>query len=300
MRFTQRARSGFFDFDGYIDAIPANAQPISCQFIDSDTVWTKKPFSQHTCTEKIPPPGELVHDTLKGPQISIKGGSDGSLYPDDRVMTAAWIIAEDEANFTSACTVIRNVSSLSSYRAELEGTFRLLRHIDWIGLTPAEVRHWCDNKGAIKANKLTAVQTPTGMLAPDADFILAIMDIKRKMSANIKCRYVASHQDEKKRKFKSSKQRCKERRGKRPEQLQRIQTVEIKGGTHAPLPEPIADEEDHHASDTSVESVRELGAEKHLSDKVQINVACDAYLAATLLRVKSNVQNRGHLDHLQL
>jgi hypothetical protein len=26
MRFTQRARSGFFDFDGYIDAIPASAQ----------------------------------------------------------------------------------------------------------------------------------------------------------------------------------------------------------------------------------------------------------------------------------
>jgi len=191
-------------------------------------------------------------------------------------MTAAWIIAGDETNFTSACTVIRNVSSLSSYRAELEGTFRLLRHIDWLGLTPEEVRHWCDNKGAIKANKLTSISNPTGMLAPDADLILAIMDIKRKLSANIKCRYVASHQDEKKRKVKSSKERRKERRVKRLERLQRIQTIEIKGGTHAPLPEPIADEEDHHASDTSVESVRELGAEKHLSDKIQLNVACDS------------------------
>ena len=101
----------------------------------------------------IPPPGELVCDTLKGPLLSIKGGSDGSLYPDDHVMTSAWIIAEDETNFTSACTVIWNVSSLSPYRAELEGTFRLLRHIDWLRLTPEEVRHWCDNKGAIKANK---------------------------------------------------------------------------------------------------------------------------------------------------
>jgi hypothetical protein len=101
-----------------------------------------------------------------------------------------------------------------SYRAELEGTFRLLRHIDWLGLTPEEVRHWCDNKGAIKANKLTAIPNPTGMLAPDADLILAIMDIKRKMSANIKCRYVASHQDKKKRKVKSSKERHKERREK--------------------------------------------------------------------------------------
>jgi hypothetical protein len=169
MRFIQGAHSGFFDFDDYIDATPGNAQPISCQFIDSDKIWTKKPFIQHTHTVEILPPGELVHDTLKGPQISIKGGSDGSFYPDDKVMTA-WIIAEDETNFTSACTVIRNVSSLSSYRAELEGIFRLLRHIDWLRLTPEEVRHWCDNKGAIKANRL----------APDADLILAIMAIKKR------------------------------------------------------------------------------------------------------------------------
>jgi hypothetical protein len=206
MRFIQRAHSGFFDFDDYIDAMPGNAQPISCQFIDGDKIWTKKPFTQHTHTVEIPPPGELMHDTLKGPQISIKGGSNGSLYPDDKVMTAAWIIAEDETNFTSACTVIRNVSSLSSYRAELEGTFRLLRHIDWLGLPRSAL-----------ANTLTAIQTPTDMLAPDGDLILAIMAIKKKISANIKSRYIAGHQDEKKRKVKSSKERHKEKKGKNDE-----------------------------------------------------------------------------------
>jgi hypothetical protein len=28
------------------------------------------------------------------------GGSNGSLYPDDKVMTAAWIVATDEEHFT--------------------------------------------------------------------------------------------------------------------------------------------------------------------------------------------------------
>ena len=112
-------------------------------------------------------------------------------------------------------------------------------------------------------------------LAPEADLLLAIMAIKKKLATNVKCRYIAGHQDEKKRKVKSSKEKRKEKREKRLERLRRIQKVEIKGGTHAPLPEAIAIEEDHHASDTSVESVRELGAEKHLSDKIQMNVACD-------------------------
>jgi hypothetical protein len=78
-----------------------------------------------------------------------------------------------------------------------------------------------------------------------------------------------------KEKLSHQRERRKEKREKRLEHLRCIQEIEIKGGTHAPLPEAIADEEDHHASDTSVESIRELGAEKHLSDKVQINVAYD-------------------------
>jgi hypothetical protein len=104
-----------------------------------------------------------------------------------------------------------------------------LKNIEWlIGLTLDEVRHWCDNKGSVKANILTAIPTPTDML------VLAIMAIKEKITANIKCRYVTGHQDEKKRKVKSSKQRRKEKQEMRLERLKRIQEVEIKGGAHAP------------------------------------------------------------------
>jgi hypothetical protein len=72
MRFIQGAHSGFFDFGDYIDATPGNAQPISCQFIDSDKIWTKKPFIQHTHTVEILPPGELVHDVMARFTLTIK------------------------------------------------------------------------------------------------------------------------------------------------------------------------------------------------------------------------------------
>lgn len=140
--------------------------------------------------------------------------SDGSLYPDNRVMAASWIVATDEEHFTSACTIIQHVSSCSSYRAELEGTFRLLKHIKWLGLTPEEVRHWCDNKGTVKTNKLLSIPAPSDMLAPDADLILAIMALKQKLKLETKCRYISGHQDEKKRKIKSSKEKRKEKTGK--------------------------------------------------------------------------------------
>jgi hypothetical protein len=107
--------------------------------------------------------------------------------------------------------------------------------------------------------------------------ILAILALKAKLKLETKCCYVAGHQDEKKRKVKSSKEKRKEQRERKMERMKRIQEVEIKGGTHAPLPEEPADADDHHPSDTSVDTVCELGAEKHPSDKVQLNVACDGH-----------------------
>jgi hypothetical protein len=98
------------------------------------------------------------------------------------------------------------------------------------------------------------------------------MALKAKLKLETKCQYFAGHQDAKKRKVKSPKEKRSE---KRFERSKRIQEIEIKGRIHAPPPEAPADTDDHHPSDTSVESVRELGAEKHLSDKVQLNVACD-------------------------
>jgi hypothetical protein len=71
MRFVQRARTGFFDFDDHVGSIPTNAQPISCQFIDGNKLWTKKPFIQQPQQIEDHPPGALVYNTIKGPLRNI-------------------------------------------------------------------------------------------------------------------------------------------------------------------------------------------------------------------------------------
>jgi hypothetical protein len=146
--------------------------------VDGDKLWTRKKFVQSRKETEQPPPGVVLYDKMRSDTRKVIGGSNGSLYPDDKVMTAAWIVATDEEHFTWACVVIQQVPSLSSYRAELEGTFRFLKHIEWLGLTPEEVRHWCDNKGAVKATKLMSIPTPSDMLAPDADLIQAWILLK--------------------------------------------------------------------------------------------------------------------------
>jgi hypothetical protein len=70
-------------------------------------------------------PGKVIFDSLNRDASTIKGTSDGSLFKEEKTMTAD--------------------------RAKLEGTFRLLKHIEYLGMTPLEVIQWCDNKGAVAA-----------------------------------------------------------------------------------------------------------------------------------------------------
>jgi hypothetical protein len=53
------------------------------------------------CAEpQRPPPGVVLYDKMRSDTRKVIGGSNGSLYPDDKVMTAAWIVATDEEHFT--------------------------------------------------------------------------------------------------------------------------------------------------------------------------------------------------------
>jgi hypothetical protein len=95
-------------------------------------------------------------------------------------MSAGWLIAEDTKHMTAAVFVVSNINSLSSYRAELEGTFRLLKHIEYLGMTPEEVIHWCDNEAAVLATNKTEPDCPSELIGADADIILAIMQHHKK------------------------------------------------------------------------------------------------------------------------
>jgi hypothetical protein len=195
-------------------------------------------------------------------------------------MTAGWLLANDTEHMTAAVFVITSVSSLSSYQAELEGTFRLLKHIEYLNMSPDEIRHWCDNEGAVSATNTTTIHTPGGMLAPDADIILAILHHKRKTGIQSECKHVLSHQDTKKKKSKEDKEQ--EKKVKLRERRARIREVDVGEGTHAPSPEPsppsspVSQGNDSSMLPNSPAPRREIDP-KDLSDEALMNMACDDY-----------------------
>jgi hypothetical protein len=196
-------------------------------------------------------------------------------------MTAGWLLANDTEHMTAAVFVISSISSLSSYRAELEGTFRLLKHIEYLEMSPEEIRHWCDNEGAVAATNTTALRSPSDMLAPDADIILAILHHKRRTGINSECKHVLSHQDKKKKRSKEEKEQ--EKKTMQRERRARIREVDVGEGTHAPSPEPSPPSSPSSISNElrrkpcSRAPRRELGTVDDLSDEALMNMACDEY-----------------------
>jgi hypothetical protein len=145
---------------------------------------------------------------------------------------------------------------------------------------PDKIKHWCDNEGAVAATNTASIHTPSDMLAPDADIILAILDHKRRTQVHSECVHVLSHQDTKKRKTKEEK--LEEKKERQREKRERIREVDVGEGTHAPSPKPSPPSSPDSASYEPRKKTRlrlpgrELGS-KNLSDKVLMNVSCDEY-----------------------
>jgi len=142
------------------------------------------------------PPGHVVNDTL--PRYNRKEyivGSDGSVHLRDKVAAAAWLITtREDTDHISACFLMSDISSVSSYRAELEGVFRALKHIEYLNIPPAEIIQWCDNKQSV-CSSINPPPHPSSMLEPDADLILAIHELKQSMKHKVNIRHVYGHQD---------------------------------------------------------------------------------------------------------
>ena len=153
-------------------------------------------------------PGLVCSNTLTGKAEIIVWGSDGSVHLEQRVGSAAWVLHEDDNHALSACFIMNNVSSMSSYRLELEGSFRLLKHAQMCGMTETEIAQWGDNERAV-ASTNNKVARPKDMIKPEADLIMAIHNLKKDMPKVLKCRHVYAHQDSRKsdRKRKAKKKR---------------------------------------------------------------------------------------------
>lgn len=191
--------SGFFHFSHTTRTLPLDSHPIQYRQI-GESIWTQKPYRMQTLEEGITlPPGHVVENTLSDPHTeTLTIGSDGSVYLKDEVAACAWMIAETEESKATACFLLGNISSLSSYRSELEGIFRSLKHVQYLGLQPGEIQHWCDNESAVNdCNK--SLRTPSAMIKPDADILLAIHHLREVMSddSTIICKHIYGHQDSK-------------------------------------------------------------------------------------------------------
>ena len=177
------------------DSIPFDAHPISYTQI-GESIWTQR--KHHILHPGIPdlPPGHIIENTLCNPNTdTLVLGSDGSVRLADEVATCAWMMVDPEGNYAQACFLLRHINSLTSYRSELEGIYRGLRHIQHLKLSPSTIHQWCDSKSAVDNSNIDP-PTPSAMIAPDADILLAIRHLRRQMAAStIVCKHVYGHQD---------------------------------------------------------------------------------------------------------
>ena len=94
-----------------------------------------------------------------------------------------------------ACYLLQGVNRVTSYRAELEGVHRALKQIEYKKLEPEQITQYCDNQQRV-FRSMEGIDTPTEMMGPDADRVLAIQQLKRKLNFPIECKHVYGHQDE--------------------------------------------------------------------------------------------------------
>ena len=135
--------SGMFKLIGEDDTndVPEKAYPIACTYVDGSRLWTRKKYRVRTTTPVTKhPPGRIIYNTLPRDTMKLKGASDGSLLKEKKVMTVGWLLSADTDHMMSATFVISDISSLSSYRAKLEGTFRMLKHSEYLDVSTCPPR----------------------------------------------------------------------------------------------------------------------------------------------------------------
>ena len=185
---TKSSVSGFYHYSHTTGDLPLESHPIKFQQI-GESIWTQKPYRiQENEDGTMLPPRHIMANTLSDPNTeTLTIGSDGS---------CAWMIAADEDNNVTACFLMMKILSLSSYRSELEEIYRSLSHIQYLGMTPREIQHWCDNKSAVDDSN-RPLSTPSAMGKPDADLILAIHHLRAIMETKmtVRCRHIYDHQD---------------------------------------------------------------------------------------------------------
>lgn len=196
IRMKKTAYPGFFVRDSVVDTLPLNTHPTTYTKIGSSIRTYRRYGISHPEEAPFYPAGHVVEDTLllSNPNYLLIG-SDASVHMEKEVTTCAWMISHTDTEFIKACAHITNISSLSSYRGELEGIYRALRHMLQRNLSPELIDFGCDNKAAID-NLNTSYRTPAMMLQPEADIILATHALTAGLPHTlVKFSHIYGHQD---------------------------------------------------------------------------------------------------------
>ena len=300
---------GFYVTSHEVEAVPLDSHPINHQQV-GEKVWTRRPHRIAALPlEEVLPSGHIVENTISNPETEhLVTASDGSLYLHEQVATCAWLNSAGDDEQVSACFLLANISSLSSYRVELEGIFRSLRHIGELGMTPREVAQWCDNLSAVESSN-NPIFSPRGMLLPDADVILAIHHLKSRLPFLVNCRHVYGHQDTRKKKA-DKKEKTTGMVIENP--LEQQATAEAKQVTTQPDSddiESLPDDNNNSFSDESAISelfpcfaqpavsttrnpyIKQPQPQPKLTRQAKLNIVCDKVAEETALHAIDNNQH---------
>ena len=187
---------GFHIIDGTVDTLPLDCHPIGFQN-QGDHIWTHRQYSMGNTTTTPPlPVGVVGQNSIRTNNHPLQIGCDASVHPSHRIATCAWVIETPNNDQIHAHFHIRNISSFSTYRSELEGIYRSLCHIRELDLLPPHIQQWCDNKSAIN-NAAAMILTPSRMTRPDTDILLALHQLRNEYASTttLDQQHVYGHQD---------------------------------------------------------------------------------------------------------
>lgn len=193
---THGSAAGFYHISHTVESIPLDCHPIRYREIKG-TLWTHGKYAPRLRHITTVSPGAIIEEpTLSEPIELLTLGSDGSVNLRDAIATCAWMLHQSETNTLKACYILEDMTSLSSYRSELEGMYRGLKQITALQTQPQRLDQWCDNKAAVDRSN-SSLYTPGSRIQPDADILMAIHHVQTMMegTTDITCRHVYGHQD---------------------------------------------------------------------------------------------------------
>ena len=192
----EAAGAGFFKHAHQTSVLPIDSHPVTYSVYGKE-LWTRQQLDLRTIKKTPLQPGHIITDSSTNEtHQTVVLGSDGSTNLLHRVATCAWVIHQDIGREIKACYALHNITSLSSYRSELEGIYRALLQLQGMRSKPKLVLQWCDNEAAVDKTNQTYF-APKHMLLPDMDIVLAIRHVRTQLesSSDVICRHVYGHQD---------------------------------------------------------------------------------------------------------